>query len=107
MILNNLAMCLVRSESPDLEKALELVGSGLSRTPENGDLLATRGEIFVRQENWDDALRDFVLAVQKRGDNPEVHRLLQQTYLALRDDQMSRTHGQIAEKLEFEQSQQR
>lgn len=107
MILNNLAMCLVRSESPDFEKALELVGSGLSRTPENGDLLATRGEIFVRQENWDDALRDLVLAVQKRGDNPEVHRLLQQTYLALRDDQMSRTHGQIAEKLEFEQSQQR
>ena len=105
MILNNLAMCLVRSPTPDLEKALELVSSGLSRTPGNGDLLATRGEIYVRQENWDESLRDLVRAVQSRGDNPEIHRLLQETYRALRDDQMSRTHGQIAEKLEFEQTQ--
>ena len=103
MILNNLSLTIIRSKSPDFEKALFLINQALQKSPENGDLLATRGECFVKQENWEDALRDLVRAVQSRRDNPEIHRLLQATYNALSDVPMAQTHGRLAENLEFEQ----
>lgn len=103
VILNNLSLTIIRSKSPDFEKALLLINQALEKSPENGDLLATRGECFVKQENWEDALRDLVRAVQSRRDNPEIHRLLQATYNALSDVPMAQTHGRLAENLEFEQ----
>ncbi len=102
-ILNNLSLTIIRSKSPDFEKALFLINQALQKSPENGDLLATRGECFVKQENWEDALRDLVRAVQSRRGNPEIHRLLQATYNALSDVPMAQTHGRLAENLEFEQ----
>lgn len=104
MVLNNLALALVRGRSAEKGRALELSDQALALIPENPEALGTHGEINVSLERWDEALKDLVRSVQTQRNNPEIHQLLETTYRALKDDKMADVHKRLAEELttEFE-----
>lgn len=90
--LNNLAIAKTRSEPKDLQKALELVNQALLKLPDNPDILATRGEVYVALERWEDASRDLQQALLLRPDNKEIHQFLEQVCIALKDENGAETH---------------
>ena len=104
MVLNNLALSLVRGRPEEKGRALELSEQALALIPDNPEALGTHGEINVQLERWDAALKDLVRSVQYQKNNPEIHQLLETTYRALRDDKMADVHKRLAEELatEFE-----
>ncbi|MFO0223064.1 MAG: tetratricopeptide repeat protein [Planctomyces sp.] len=104
MVLNNLALALVRGRPEEKGRALELSEQALALIPDNPEALGTHGEINVQLERWDAALKDLVRSVQYQKNNPEIHQLLETTYRALNDDKMADVHKRLAEELatEFE-----
>ena len=92
--LNNLAIAKTRGEPRDLQKALELVNQTLLKLPDNPDILATRGEIYVRLERWEDASRDLQQALLLRPDSKEIHQFLEQVCIALKDGNGAEKHRQ-------------
>ena len=90
--LNNLAIAKTRSEPRDLQKALELVNQALLKLPDNPDILATRGEVYVALERWEDASRDLQQALLLRPDNKEIHQFLEQVCIALKDENGAESH---------------
>lgn len=98
MVLNNLALALVRGRTAEKARALELSEQALALIPDNPDALGTHGEINVSLARWDDALRDLVRSVQTQRNNPEIHQLLETTYRALKDDKMADVHKRLAEE---------
>lgn len=100
MVLNNLATALVRGRPDERERALQIAEQTLALIPENADAMATRGEIYVRMGRWNDALKDLTQAIQVRNQSPEIHRLLEETYRALKDEKMADVHRRRAEELD-------
>jgi len=100
MVLNNLATAIIRGRPNEGDRALQLSEQTLALIPENPDALATRGEINVRMARWNDALKDLTQAIQARNQSPEIHRLLEETYRAMKDEKMADVHRRRAEELE-------
>lgn len=96
MILNNLAVALIRSTPPNAPRALDQINQAIQMVPENSDILTTRGEIFVVMERWKDAQKDLARALELRSNNFETHQLLDRTYQALGDTQKAEHHRQQA-----------
>jgi tetratricopeptide (TPR) repeat protein len=102
IILNNLAVAMVRSSPPTPEKALDYVERSLVLLPENPDLLSTRAEIYLARNNLRAAIADLEKSVQVRPDRPTTHRLLATTYEATGKGDLARHHHQEAVRLERE-----
>lgn len=100
MVLNNLAVALIRGEPEEKERALGQVNQALAIVPENSDVLTTRGEIYVAMERWDDALKDLTHALELRDSNFETHLLLERTYRALRDTEKADHHQKRAAEIQ-------
>jgi tetratricopeptide (TPR) repeat protein len=102
IILNNLAVAMVRSTPPTPERALDYVERSLVLLPENPDLLSTRAEIYLARNNLRAAIADLEKSVQVRPDRPTTHRLLATTYEATGKGDLARHHHQEAVRLERE-----
>lgn len=102
VILNNLAVAMVRSTPPTPEKALEYVERSLALLPENPDLLSTRAEVYLARNNLRAALADLEKSVQVRPDRPTTHRLLATTYEATGKGDLAKHHHEEAVRLERE-----
>ena len=100
MILNNLAIAIIRSDAGSKGKALERANETLALLPDHPDALATRGEIYVAMERWPEAIADLTESLKLRSRNAEVHRLLEKAYTGLPDPQMAEEHRQRASELE-------
>ncbi len=104
MILNNLALAIIRSDEGLEGDALERANETLALLPDHPDALATRGEIYVAMERWPEAIADLTESLKLRGKNVEVHRLLEKAYTGLPDLQMAEVHRQRASELEAAES---
>ncbi|MEY3459768.1 MAG: hypothetical protein RL215_2925 [Planctomycetota bacterium] len=100
IILNNLAIAMVRSTPPSTERALEYVEESLAILPDNPDILSTRAEIFMARSNHRAALADLERSVQVRPDRPSTHRLLAMAYDATGKNDLARHHFEEAARLE-------
>ena len=100
MILNNLALAIIRSDEGPKGKALDRANETLALLPDHPDALATRGEIYVAMERWPEAIADLTESLKLRSTNAEVHRLLEKAYTGLPDPQMAEEHRQRASELE-------
>ena len=100
MILNNLAIAIIRSDEGSEGKALERANETLALLPDHPDALATRGEIYVAMERWPEAIADLTESLKLRSKNAEMHRLLEKAYTGLPDLQMAAEHQQRASALE-------
>lgn len=96
MILNNLAVALIRSTPPNPARALDQINQAIRLVPENSDILTTRGEVFVAMELWKEAQQDLLRALELRSNNFESHQLLDRTYQALGDPKKAEYHRQQA-----------
>lgn len=100
LILNNLAVALVRRAPGDPRRALDLVDQALTLLPEHPDLLSTRGEVLVALERWAEAVADLNRALPQRSDSVLVHQLLERCYTSLGDTQMARQHADSQQRLQ-------
>lgn len=96
MVLNNLAVALVRSTPPNAARAMDQINQAIRLVPENSDILTTRGEVFVAMELWKEAQQDLMRAIELRSNNFESHQLLDRTYQALGDPAKAEYHRQQA-----------
>ena len=100
LILNNLAIAMVRSNPPQTEQALEHVEQSLSILPDNPDILSTRAEVFIARNNLRAAIADLERSVQARPDRPTTHRLLAIAYDGTGKGDLARHHFEEATRLE-------
>ncbi|MFO0979357.1 MAG: tetratricopeptide repeat protein, partial [Planctomycetaceae bacterium] len=99
-ILNNLATAIIRGRPNDAAKALQLANQTLELIPDHPDVLSTRGEIYVAQQKWNEAVADLTASLELRPQNPLVHRLLEKAYAGLNDTSMAQEHATRAKAIE-------
>ena len=102
MILNNLALALVRGsdDSNDLKRALELTERALEVLPDNPEVLSTRAEVLISQEEWESARADLETALPKRPNSRNARQLLVKVYDALDEPGLADEHRRILAELE-------
>lgn len=96
---NNLAWYLAHSDTPDLPGALGLMEAIVQRWPSSPEFRDTRGQILVKLERWDEALRDLEFALPALRDNIELHLALAKVYRHQNLPDLAREHEQIADRL--------
>jgi tetratricopeptide (TPR) repeat protein len=100
MIVNNLAIAIIRSGGDSKQRALDLANTTLTLLPDHPDALSTRGEIYVAMEEWDHAIADLTQALKLRSNSFVVHRLLEKAYNGQSDFPMAAKHGERAVELQ-------
>jgi Flp pilus assembly protein TadD len=96
-VANNLAWMLLKSDPPDLERALALADAAVKQAPDDSRFRDTRGQILLKQEKWQDALAELELALRGREDNPGVHEALAVAYEKLGMPDIAARHRRLAE----------
>jgi tetratricopeptide (TPR) repeat protein len=104
IVLNNLAVAIIRGEPKEKERALEQINQALALVPENSDILTTRGEIYVAMERWEDALKDLTRALELREGNFETHQMLERTFRALKNTEKADQHQKRVQAILDEQA---
>ena len=104
MVMNNLAVALVRGAVRDLDRALSLADDVLEIIPENPDALSTRGEVYIAMMRWEDARADLERALRGRPDSRTVRTLLIQVYEALDESPLAKEHRRYIEALDAKES---
>jgi predicted Zn-dependent protease len=99
MILNNLALALVRSEDPNHEYSLTLANSVLSVLPDHPDGLSTRAEVYLAMGRLNEANRDLQVALPNRKSSANVRELLISVNERLGNKDLAEQHRQILEQL--------
>lgn len=96
MILNNLAVALIRGEPSDPARALACANAALAILTNHPDVLSTRGEIYLAMNQPEDAKGDLEMALKDRRESVEVHELLVRVFTALGETDMAEAHrGEI------------
>lgn len=86
--MNNLALAIVRAGVRDrYPEALTLVTKAFQASPENPDLLASRGEVRMALGQWDVAKADLERSLVLQPENNDAIRLLPAVYEALGDQE--------------------
>lgn len=102
VVLNNLALAIVRGESvsrKDAQRALGLANEVLDLVPGNKDALSTRGEVLIALERWEEARADLESSISKTKDNPVTRGLLVKVFTALGEPGIAKQHQLILDKL--------
>jgi tetratricopeptide (TPR) repeat protein len=95
-LLNQLAWALACGEPPELERALRLIDNAIELSPDEPELLATRGKVLARLERWQEALTDLEAALTNGSEQGELHATLAEVYSALGDAEMAKRHQALA-----------
>ena len=104
MILNNLAIAMLRANPKAADTALILANQTLEKLPGNPDALSTRGEIYIALGRWHEAIADLMDAMKNRPPLAEWHRLLEKAYTQASDPEMAAEHARKASELEAAQA---
>jgi tetratricopeptide (TPR) repeat protein len=95
-LLNQLAWALACGEPPELERALRLAETAVELSPDEPELLATRGKVLARLERWQEALTDLEAVLTSGSEQGELHATLAEVYTALGDAEMAKRHQALA-----------
>jgi tetratricopeptide (TPR) repeat protein len=99
-ISNNLAWALTHQETPDLDRALDLVDEMLEQFPHLAELLDTRGTIYLKRQQWRQAATDFNRVLSVRPKNVRLHEALAMAYRNLGLTTLAATHEEQAKHLQ-------
>jgi tetratricopeptide (TPR) repeat protein len=101
--MNNLAWTLATEEPSDLSRAETLVTQAAQLAPANPQIRETRGQIYLKQERWKEALTDLeaVLPIYSREAQlarqlPHLHESLAKAYENLGNADMAQRHRELA-----------
>jgi tetratricopeptide (TPR) repeat protein len=102
--MNNLAWTLANQEPPDLGRAETLAAQAVQHAPGNPQIRETRGQIYLKQRRWKEALTDLeaVLPIYSNEADlikqlPYVHESLATAYENLGNADMARRHRELRE----------
>ena len=98
-ILNNLAIALVRCPHPQPDRAFQCIETAREILPDHIEIQATRGEVLVALERWEEAKAELQQVLPARSNDPMIHQLLHRTFSALNDQAMANVHLQRFEEL--------
>jgi tetratricopeptide (TPR) repeat protein len=93
---NNLACVLLERENGSIEHALVAANKALALKPADYNYRETRGEAFLRQHRWQDAVDDLEYAANGMPESPIVHRALHKAYIGLGKNELAAVHAQYA-----------
>lgn len=101
MILNNLALALVRGDSngADAARAMDLVEHALRILPDHPDVLSTRAEVHISIEDWVNARRDLEVALKDRPNSVRCRQLLGMVCDAQGEPELAKEHRRRASEL--------
>ncbi len=99
-IANNLAWLLTMDPEPDLDRALRLATEAVEQAPTDARFLDTRGTIYLKQENWEQAINDLELTLRVSNQPAALHRKLEQAYHELGKASIAQSHRRRAEAAE-------
>jgi tetratricopeptide (TPR) repeat protein len=102
-LMNNLAWVLAHAESPDLERALQLIDIVHEKAPDNPEVLETRGQILAKLGQWRQCIVDLEKARPSMPERGRVHETLALAYENIGDQELADVHRQLAEKLRVPQ----
>ena len=97
LALNNLAITLVRKDSPNPTHALQAVERALRLLPDHEVLLATKGEVLLMAERWAEATQALQRAVRLGKNTVEIHQQLAMGYRKLGNEELAAQHDRLAE----------
>ena len=97
IIINDLAWILSQEESPDLERALELAETAVSRVPESPRFRDTLGTVLVKLGRHKDAISELQLALSGVPDKNAVHQKLAFCYKSIGMNDLAKKHLQKIE----------
>ncbi|MDA7918577.1 hypothetical protein N9B20_02830 [Mariniblastus sp.] len=92
VIINNLAWILAHSETPDLERALELAETAVRRAPENPRFRDTLGTVLLKSDEHKKAISELQLALKGVPNKNEVHQKLAICYKSLGMNDLALLH---------------
>jgi tetratricopeptide (TPR) repeat protein len=92
IIINNLAWILAQEESPDLERALELAETAVSRVPESPRFRDTLGTVLVKLGRHKEAISELQLALSGVPDTAPVHKKLAFCYKSIGMNDLAEMH---------------
>jgi tetratricopeptide (TPR) repeat protein len=99
-VANNLAWVLAHSDPVDLDHALELADAAIAASTERPEFHGTRGRILFKLGKWKEATNELEYSLRAVKGDPQLHRLLAQTYEELGDAELADEHRRKAATLE-------
>lgn len=96
MIQNNLAWTLMMQEQPDLDEALALANEVCEKFPAVHSFRETRGQILIRQGQWQAALQDLTYALEGMPKYVILHQSLAKAYQATGNKIAAQRHERLA-----------
>jgi predicted Zn-dependent protease len=97
-VANNLAwLYAMRTNPPDLPRALRMINLVLEGFPTQARFKGTRGHILAKMERWKEALPDLEASLTVYPDDPNLHQVLATAYERLGDPEMAKEHRRRAE----------
>ena len=96
--LNNLAWVLAHQDTPDLDRAMELVSRAIAIDP-SATFYETRGQIHFKRRRWKASIADLEMAMSKGLNTPELHDSLAASYAAAGDEELAKIHEKNADQL--------
>jgi tetratricopeptide (TPR) repeat protein len=96
VIVNNLAWMLAHRKNPDLDRALELAETALSKSPNDSRFLDTQATILMKQGNFQDAVTQFQKALPNSKVSKNIHRNLAICFRKLGRDDLAEQHERNA-----------
>ena len=91
-VMNNLAWMLAHSESPDLDRALDLATAAVSGVPKDARCRDTLGTILMKLGRNKEAISHLEMALSGATNKQAVHQKLSATYKSIGMDELSRIH---------------
>jgi predicted Zn-dependent protease len=99
LILNNLAVAILKTPERDLRKALQCSALALELVPDHPDLLATQGEILLIMGRAADAVNELQKSLREDASNSQTHLLIAEAYDRLKQKQKAEDHRELAASL--------
>jgi uncharacterized protein HemY len=93
--LNNLAWLLMQDDPPQWFRARELLDMALRGSPDDPEILATRGDLLGRMGQWEAAVEDLERALSICAEMPCLHGMLADAYQVLGDTELERIHRRL------------
>ena len=98
---NNLAWMLANQDTPDLDRAEELILQALAKRPEDVRYQDTYSDVLTKQGKWDEALvvLEKVLPAMPKEARKDLHQRLAKVYSELGEEVLSKMHQENAGKM--------
>ncbi len=94
---NNLAWALAKRNGPgDAKRSLELAELAVSRAPQNPDLRETRGQAWLINRQWSQAISDFEFTLTAFPERKNLHLMLADAYRGLGNYTLADKHTELA-----------